>query len=461
MPDQQLLRQIPSVSEFLNSEAGGELCAEFGEGLVKLQLRAELESLRGEVRGGTREAVPATVEIAAAMRPRLLRAAAPEGRRAINATGIVLHAGLGRAPLPAEALAALGGTGGYTLLETDPETGGRSRREEVVERMLVALTGCEAATVVNNNAAATMLMLNTLSEGREAIVSRGQLIEIGGDFRMPEVVARSGAVMRAVGATNRTHLRDYEAAIGRQTGVIVHVHSANYRVRGFSGAPGIEELCALGRSRSLPVVDDLGTGALVPLSEFGLSDEPLVRDSVSAGAALTCFSGDKLICGPQAGIICGTREAIRRVRENSLARMLRPCRLTFAALEAALLHFVNGTHREGLPLYRMLSRPVGELEAAAAETAGQLAGVGGLEVSVIESRAGVGIGSPPEGGGASRAVELAPLGISVEELARRLRAGVPAVFGRVSDDRLLLDLRTVFPRETEALVRRVREALSD
>ncbi len=457
---QELLRQIPSVSDFLQSEAGMRLGESFGEGLLKLELRAALGELRSGLQIGGRATIPETDELAELLRSRLGHAVGPGGRRVINATGILLHTGLGRAPLCADALASLAGAGRYSLLQNDPETGGRSLREQKIERMLVALTGCEAATVVNNNAAATMLILKTLAAGREALVSRGQLVEIGGAFRLPDVMAQSGATMREVGTTNRTHLRDYESAISDSTAAIIHVHTSNYRVRGFCGAPDVAELCELGRKRGVPVVDDLGSGALVPLSGFGLADEPLVADSIAAGADAVCFSGDKLICGPQSGIICGRKETVARLRKDPLARMFRVCKLTIAALEDTLAHFLNDTYRQHLPFYRMLCRALAELDAAAGALAGRLEGLSTAEVAVSEELAYIGSGSLPQQGIPSRAVGLRPKTCSVDELARRLRTGLPAVFGRSSENRLLLDLRTIFPDELELLAGRVREALT-
>jgi L-seryl-tRNA(Ser) seleniumtransferase len=454
----ELLRRIPQVGGFLDSPEGAALAAEFGAGLVKLELRSELEALRVGLRSAGHGEIPGAAELARRVRSRLVRLALPAGRRAINATGIILHTGLGRAPLCAAAAEAVAAMGRYSVLQADRETGSRSLREEKVERLLIELTGCEAAAVVNNNAAATMLALNTLADGREVVVSRGQLIEIGGSYRLPDVMARSGAIMREVGTTNRTHLRDYETAVGEATGALIHVHTSNYRVRGFAGTPDLRQLCALGRSRSVPVIDDLGSGALVRLAEFGLGDEPLVAESIAAGAELACFSGDKLICGPQCGIVCGRRETVERLRRNPFARMFRVCKLTMAALEATLIHFVNEDWREALPLYRMLARPVDELDSAAASLNAELTGVPGLAVRVSAETAYVGSGTLPDQGLPSRTVALAPSGLSVDEFARRLRSGSPAVFGRIAGGELLLDMRTVFPDEVAMLAARVREA---
>jgi L-seryl-tRNA(Ser) seleniumtransferase len=305
-----------------------------------------------------------------------------------------------------------------------------------------------------------VLVLNTLAAGREVVVSRGQLVEIGGSFRMPDVMAASNAVMREVGTTNRTHLRDYEAAVGGDTGAILHVHTSNYRVRGFADAPDIRELCALGRERGVAVVDDLGSGALVSLRPFGLEDEPLVAGSVAAGADLVCFSGDKLLCGPQSGIVCGRREAVARVRRNPLARAFRAGKLTLAALEATLAHFVNGDeYKRAIPFYRMLARTEAELEEAAARLVAALKEMPGVSAETAEDLSYVGSGSLPDQGLPTRVVRVRSASVRPEELARRLRTGLPSVFGRVKDDAVLLDLRTVLPDEVDELAGCVRAAL--
>jgi L-seryl-tRNA(Ser) seleniumtransferase len=455
----RLLRALPSVSDFLGSEAGRALAGEFGEGALKFELRRALDEAREAIRAGRAGAAPDPAALAADLRTRLLRLSRPAGRRAVNATGILLHTGLGRAPLCAEAAEALAGCARYSVLQADLRSGERSLREEKVERLLRELVGCEAATVVNNNAAATMLILNTLVPGREVIVSRGQLIEIGGAFRLPEVMAKSGAVLREVGTTNRTHLRDYESAIGEATGAILHVHTSNYRVRGFASAPEIGELCELGRRRNLPVLDDLGSGALVPLREFGLPDEPLVAESLKAGSLAACFSGDKLISGPQSGIICGKGEAIERIRKNPFMRMFRVGKLTLAALEATLLHFLNGeSWRRAIPLYRTLARPAAELQEQAQRFVKLAADVPGLALAVAEDISYIGSGSAPDEGVPTRAVAVDPGKLSADGLARELRLGVPAVFARIKDGRVLLDMRTVAAEEVEELAGCLRAA---
>jgi L-seryl-tRNA(Ser) seleniumtransferase len=459
----QRLRAIPAVAEVLAGEAGTALCDTFGAGLVKLALHDLLDDCRRAIRAGRADAPTDMASLTGILRSRLVRLARPAGRRAVNATGILLHTGLGRAPLGGSAMAALAGFDRYSILQTDPDTGKRCLREAKVERMLQALTGCQAATVVNNNAAATMLILNTLAAGREVIVSRGQLIEIGGAFRLPDVMAKSGAALREVGTTNRTHMRDYEGAIGEDTGAIIHVHTSNYRVRGFSGTPDIRALVPLGHRHGFPVIDDLGSGALVPLAPFGLPDEPLVADSIKAGADVCCFSGDKLICGPQCGIVVGTRDTIARIRKNPFARMFRVCKMTLAALEATLAHFVNGDYADVLPFYRMLGRSPDALAATAGDLVARLDGLPGCTVSAAPDVAYVGSGSVPDQGILTTVLRCVPdpaAGPTAEALARRLRLGVPSVFCRVQDDALLFDMRTLLDGEADILVDRLRAALA-
>ena len=456
-----LLRRIPAVTQLLASTAGAALVTEFGEGVTKFELRRVLDELRQQIRGGVVREVPDIAGLAFLLRRELTRLTRPASRQAINGTGILLHTGLGRAPLAPTAVAAVTAAAEYTVLQASLQTGDRSLREQRVEQLLIELTGCEAATVVNNNAAATMLVLNTLAAGREVIVSRGQLVEIGGSFRLPDVMARSGAILREVGTTNRTHLRDYEEAIGENTGAIIHVHTSNYRIRGFSGTPGVRELCELGRRRQVPVIDDLGSGALVPLQEFGLTNEPLVPDSVAAGADLICFSGDKLICGPQSGLICGREAVVARARKNPFARMFRVCKLTLAGLEATLLHFVNGDYRQALPLYQMLGTPLAEVEARAERLLARLGqpGIAGLALSKESDQSYIGSGSLPDEGLPTCVVSVRRPGLSPDELARRLRLGLPPVFARIRDDAVVLDLRSISPEQLAPLAACLRQAL--
>jgi len=460
----QVVRGIPAVSELLKAPLCKEMCDEFGQGTTKVVLRQMLRDMRGDLLGGRLSSVPDTADLMAMLRRCLLRVSRPVGRKAINATGILLHTGLGRAPLCAEAIEALAGCTGYSILQTDPVTGTRSTRDAKVERMLAELTGCEAATVVNNNAGATMLVLNTLAEGREVIISRGQLIEIGGSFRMPDVMAKSSAILREVGTTNQTHVHDYDRAISDRTAAILHVHTSNYRIRGFADTPPIEELCELGREHNIPVIDDVGSGAIVPLESFGLPNEPLVSDSIRAGACAVCFSGDKLICGPQSGIICGTRDVIDRIRKNPLARMLRVCKMTLCALEATLVHFINGdNYKKAIPLYRMLMRSPDELEDQARTLAEIVGEIPGLSVSIIDETSYVGSGSAPDQGIRTKALCVVPgnallTRLSPGDLSRRLRMCIPSVFCRLNDGRVLLDMRTVWSDDLGQVAEALRKA---
>lgn len=448
----EILRSIPSVTEFIESCEGKKLISEFSDKTVKFQFRNHISQLRKKVLSGKLQTIPHLSKISQTIRNEIVRLTKPEGRRAINATGILLHTGLGRAPLGEKAIEALSVFNGYSVLQTDIETGKRSLREEKIEKMLIELTGCEAATVVNNNAAATMLVLNTIAKGREAIISRGQLVEIGGAFRMPDVMDASGAIMHEVGTTNRTHLRDYESAINENTGAVIHVHTSNYRVRGFSGTPDIKELCSLKKKHpEIAVIDDLGSGALIELSEFGMPNEPLVKDSIASGCDLICFSGDKLIGGAQSGIICGKKEWIDKVRKNSFARMFRVCKMTLAVLETALSQFIDGSYQENIPFYRMMSITIDELNKRADKLVYSLAKNENFEISVIDEFSYIGSGSIPDEGIASRVVRVTPLKQSPDKVATALRQGVPSIFARIKDNSLYFDMRSLLPEDLETL----------
>jgi L-seryl-tRNA(Ser) seleniumtransferase len=380
------------------------------------------------------------------------RALRPSLRRVLNATGVIVHTNLGRAPLPEAALrAALEAAGGYSNLEYDLERGERGSRQAHVEGLLRELTGADAALVVNNCAAAVLLAAAALAGGRELVVSRGQLVEIGGSFRIPEVVEQSGARLREVGTTNRTRLDDYERALGPDTGAILRAHQSNFRTLGFVEEVSIEELCSLGP----PVIDDVGSGALadgVP----ELSDEPPVRRSVAAGSAVVCFSGDKLLGGPQAGIMAGRRDAIERCREHPLARAVRIDKLSLAALEATLRLYRDAGRSApvAVPVLRMLMAGEPELRARADRMAEQIAGA-----RVVQATAKVGGGALPllELRGPVCAVDPGELGL--DELSRRLRAGEPPVVGRAREGWLLLDPRTLDDAEAQATARAVAAAL--
>jgi L-seryl-tRNA(Ser) seleniumtransferase len=374
-----------------------------------------------------------------------------------------MHSGLGRAVLSADAGEALRDiAAGYSTLALDLESGRRVPRDRHVEGLLRELTGAEAATVANNNAAATVLILNTLARGKEVVVSRGQLVEIGGSFRMPDVMATSGAVLREVGTTNKTHLADYERALSDATGAILRVHHSNYRIVGFAEEPPIEDLAALGRARGVPVIDDLGSGALVDLARFGLATEPLVTASVRAGADVVCFSGDKLIGGPQSGIIAGKSDWIHKIRKNPLARAFRCGKLTLAALEATLKLFLAPDKLvERHPIYRMLALTPDELARRARKMAASLrkALPASAAVAVEDGASQVGSGAVPVETLPTKVLAVRSTALPPEELARRLRFSTPPVFARIHKDAVLFDLRTIQPGEDALVERAIAEIL--
>jgi L-seryl-tRNA(Ser) seleniumtransferase len=456
----RMLRALPSVSKLIGTQKFQQIAARGGVGLAKLQLRAILTQWRDAIRSDEAAQVPSVDALMDELAQGVVRAALPEGRHAINATGILLHTGLGRAPLCRDALDAIGHMDHYSVLQTDLQEGKRSLREEKVQNILVELTGCEAACVVNNNAAATMLILHTLAARKEVIVSRGQLIEIGGSFRIPDVMAQSGAILREVGTTNRTHLRDYESAISEQTAAILHVHTSNYRIRGFTASPSVQQLAQLAHSRGLPAIDDVGSGALVPLDRYGLANEPLVAESIRAGADICCFSGDKLISGPQSGIILGNGALIQRIRKSPFARMFRVCKMTLAALETTLGHFLDDSYLTDLPLYRMLGRTIDELEAQAQQVVKRVGRTKEGELQGVQSTSYMGSGSAPDEGLPTVAVSVAHARQSPQQLARRLRGCIPSVFGHIQGGAVLLDMRTVLPDEIEPLAVAVRNVLA-
>jgi L-seryl-tRNA(Ser) seleniumtransferase len=387
----------------------------------------------------------------------------PKLRTVINATGIVLHTNLGRSPIAEEAAkAAYEAARGYLNLELDLDSGKRSSRQIAVRDWLCRLTGAESATAVNNNAAATVIVLRALAMAKEVIISRGQLIEIGGSFRIPDIMGVSGAILREVGTTNITRLADYERAIGPNTGALLQVHSSNYRISGFTKSVPLAELAALGKKHGLPVIDDIGSGALLDFARFGFQGEPVARASIAAGADLVLFSGDKLLGGPQAGLIAGRKEWIQKIEKDPLMRAFRLDKMTLAALETTLRVYLNEERalRE-VPVLRMLGTPMEDLRQRAARLAEQLQAIPGIvEVKPAEDVAYVGGGSLPDQTMKSWVIEVEAESVSDAELARRLRLGTPAVMARLRDGRLVLDVRTIFEPQETLVVEAMRKALS-
>ena len=456
----ELLRNLPSIDALLHLPEVEPLAHEHGHELIVWRLRQCLDELRAAILAG---ATPE--DVAGEIVARLERKLTPSMRRAVNAAGVVLHTGLGRAMLAPKAVAAItDAADGYCTLATDAAQGKRMSRDVHLKELVCALTGAESATFANNNAAATMLILNTLARGKEVIVSRGQLVEIGGAFRMPDVMEMSGAVLCEVGTTNKTHLRDYAAAVNENTGAILRVHQSNYRIVGFTHEPGIGELAELAHKHGLPVIDDLGSGALVDLRQYGLEHEPLIAESLQAGADVACFSGDKLIGGPQSGVMVGKAAIIEAIKKNPLARALRIDKLTVAALEATLKLFLN---REALerqhPTYRMFALTPESLQARAealAERARRKCrAYPGIEIKTVEGETQVGSGSVPTQTLPTWLVSVRSATVPPEELARRLRYGNPPVFTRVHDGQVLFDLRTIQPEEEAWVVAGLRKAL--
>ncbi len=456
MDRKTLLRSLPSIDRVLKTPEAGLLKERWLGRLVDEEVRGLVEELRKSIQEGNAPgAPPEPAEVARRAGARLERRLAPGVVRCVNATGVVLHTGLGRAPLPPAASRALAReAAGYCVVSVDREEGQRVRRESAAARMLCALTGAEAATVVNNNAAATLLALNTLAAGREAILSRGQLVEIGGSFRMPDVFVAAGVKLREVGTTNRTHLKDYARAVGAETALLLRVHPSNFRVVGFTHDVGLRELVALGRERNIPVMDDLGAGALL-----SLPPEPEIAESLRLGADLVTCSGDKLIGGPQAGILLGRETVIDQVRRNPLFRALRVDKLTLAALEGTLGLFLRaGGPAEDHPSLRMLrARP----ETIASRARGLLrrirAAAPGYITGLRKDASEVGSGSMPGEALPTTLVTLERPGESASHLARRLRLSDPPVYSRIVDDTVCLDPRTLLPGDAACLIAVLKE----
>jgi L-seryl-tRNA(Ser) seleniumtransferase len=452
------LRQLPSVDRLLGEEAVQALVAAYGHRQTVDALREMLDAVRDEVRAGAD--VPGVavlaVQAGACLRGRL----APTLRPVINATGVIIHTNLGRAPLSTATRAAMDAVSrGYSTLEYDLQAGRRGHRSVHAERLLCELAGSEAALVVNNNAGAVLLALTGLARGRGVVISRGQLVEIGGGFRVPEVMVQSGARLIEVGTTNRTHRRDYAAALEAHEDValILRAHHSNFRILGFTAEPSLPELVAMGAARGLPVMDDLGSGALLDTARFGLMHEPMVQESAAAGAAVVCFSGDKLLGGPQAGIIVGQSEYVEPLKRHPLARALRADKLCLTGLQATLLHYLKDEAIERVPVWRMIATPVTEIERRARRWRRNLRRAG-VPSDVVDGRSTVGGGSLP---GETLPTKLVALPVAhPDQLAAALRAADPPVISRIEDDHLVLDPRTVLPEEERELLRVVVEVMS-
>jgi L-seryl-tRNA(Ser) seleniumtransferase len=435
---------LPAVDRILRSDDGCALIARYGRALALDGVRAALAERRNS---GEAASVSAIVADSSSRLAHLLR---PSQRRVFNLTGTVLHTNLGRAPLPEAAIAAaVAAMRDPSTLEYDTKTGRRGERDDHISGWLVRLTGAEAALAVNNNAGALVLVLNALADGRETIVSRGELIEIGGSFRLPDIMARAGTRLREVGATNRTHLADFAAAIGPQTGLILKAHTSNYAIEGFTAAAPAAKLAALAREHNIPFVEDLGSGSLVDLEPWGLPHEPTVAEALAQGADLVTFSGDKLLGGPQAGLVVGRADLVARLARNPLKRALRLDKIRLAALEAVLRLYADPDRlAESLPTLRLLSRPKAEIDAVAQRLlpAVREAFAGIAEVDIVETRSQIGSGALPVSLLLSAALAIRPVGgtksgAAVEAWARALRGLPIPVIGRIEAGNVVLDLR--------------------
>jgi L-seryl-tRNA(Ser) seleniumtransferase len=452
------LRDLPSVDRLLGEEATRVLIDTYGRAKSVDALRQALERARAGIRAGGD--VPTSAGLVARANDWLVQRLAPTLRPVINATGVIIHTNLGRAPLSSSARAAMDAVGrGYSTLEYDLEQGQRGQRTAHAERLLCELTGAESALVVNNNAGAVLLALTGLAQGRGAIVSRGQLVEIGGGFRVPEVMVQSGAHLIEVGTTNRTHLRDYVGALKshEDAALILRAHHSNFRIIGFTTEPGLPELANLGAEYDLPVVDDLGSGALLDTAQFGLLHEPTVQESVAAGADVVCFSGDKLLGGPQAGILVGRSVWLDPLKQHPLARALRADKLCLAGLQATLLAYLRERAVEEIPVWRAIAMPLEELARRAHRWRRELSR-DDIAADVADGYSTVGGGSLP--GEVLRTKLLALHDGSPDQTAAALRAAQPPVVARIEGDRLVLDPRTVAPEEEEALIAVLKAVVS-
>ena len=447
---QNLLKCLPGVDHMLLRAQALPQFREIPRTVLVEAIRETLDAYRGDIlapEGTTGQDDLNEERLMTAVQKTLSRMLSPNLRRLVNATGVVIHTNLGRSLLAEDALAHLTDiAGNYSNLEFDLETGRRGSRYSIVESILCKLTGAEAAMVVNNNAAGVLLCLDTVARGREAVVSRGELVKIGGSFRIPDVMAKSGALLREVGATNRTHPEDYRNAIGSNTGLLLKVHTSNFQVVGFTAAVGLKELVDIGRQYHIPVMEDLGSGTLIDFSRYGLTMEPTVQASVAAGADLITFSGDKLLGGPQAGIILGKEEMLRRLKENPLTRALRIDKLTLAALESTLrLYLDEKKATAAIPTLRMLTLSEAQIAEKADRLAEQLRHLddGRLEIRVLKRYGKAGGGSLPLLDLPGRCLAVGIQGVSATALEKAMRKFSPPIIGRIEADMFLLDLRTV------------------
>jgi L-seryl-tRNA(Ser) seleniumtransferase len=452
---QDRLRSLPSVDALLQDHTLRDLEHRYGHAIVVAACRDALDAARKSILAGADAPTPPGGSALPALliddvRTRVERAVRPSLVPVINATGVIIHTNLGRAPLSADTLAAMRAAAqGYSNLEYDLDAGARGSRHAHAEALLTRLTGAPAALVVNNNAAAVMLILAVFAKDREVIISRGQLVEIGGGFRVPDVLRQSGARLVEVGTTNRTYIEDYARAITEQAAMLLRVHHSNFRIVGFAEEASLTELVALARERGLIVADDLGSGALLDTGAYGLAHEPMPQESLAAGATLVSISGDKLLGGPQAGIILGTKDAVEKLKHHPLTRALRVDKVTLAGLQATLLHYLKDAAVKNIPVWMMIAATRDDLDARAQKWAERLIAAR-LNASVVDAESTVGGGSLPGETLPTRAVALAVA--SPDEFAARLRQNAPPIIARIEEGRVVFDPRTVRAAEEETLL---------
>ena len=446
-PTASLLRDLPAVDRLLKHERCEVLLGRYNREYVIEHCRAVLEQCRAEIRRGRTIATDEAAVIEQLER-RIQAESRPGHIRVVNATGTILHTNLGRALLSRAAIEAMLAVADQPInLEYDLEAGRRGKREQTLEKLLIDLTGAEAATVVNNNAAAVLLALNSLAQGKEVIVSRGELIEIGGSFRIPEIMAKSGARLKEVGSTNRTHPADYENAISEDTALLLKVHTSNYKVVGFTAEVGLEELVAIGKKHRLPVMEDLGSGALIDLARYGLPKEPVVAERIRAGADVVTFSGDKILGGPQAGLIVGKKDWITKMSKNHLQRALRCGKLTLAALEATLRRYRQSPNIvEEIPTLKAFTRPMEEIRAMGEALLPRLQSAlgGDFEIRLLDATAQIGSGALPTEELPTAVIGVRHKKLAAHAIAEKFRRASPPIIGRIKDDLFLLDLRCIF-----------------
>ena len=449
-------RNLPNVNSILENDAVQEIVSLYKRDWVVELVRETIDQARETISKG--HACPTLPEIISTIKDRVALLTVQSPRRVINATGVIIHTNLGRSPLSDNAMeAALAASAGYSDLEFDLSSGRRGSRQSHLQYLLKEITGAEASLVVNNNASALLLGLSALADGKEVIVSRGEAVEIGGGFRVPDVMEQSGAVLIDVGTTNRTYVRDYANSLTPQTGVFLKAHASNFKVEGFTAEVSIGELVELGRVNDIPVIHDVGSGALLDTDKYGLAHEPTPQESISAGAGLVMFSGDKLLGGPQAGIISGDRALVEKLSRHPLARAIRIDKISLASLTATLMHYLKGEAEAKIPIWKMISADPDQIRLRAQKWKESLQ----VDAEIIESKSAVGGGSLPGETLNSWSLAINSVGVSggAQALVKRLRENVPPIIARIEGDKVLLDPRTVMENEEDLVVDALRKCV--